>query len=256
LPILILLTAHVYSQDMKVVEHILSTKFQRIAYWRDYPKDDTTVDVYDSLVKANIDFQNALVKIASTYPTTLKYDFTFLKDSGLTIATSGDHRLRIYSWDSELGGSAHNYLTVFQFQGAHGVQANATDTTANIEESGFGGFYTPIYTLNTPVRTYYLVVAHHILSHRDITQGVETFCINNGSLDGSVKLFKTKTGLHNGITFDFNFFSVVNRPERPIQLIEFDSVHPSIRIPVVLEDGSVTNRSIIYRWTGHYFERK
>jgi hypothetical protein len=241
---------------MKAAEHILSTKFQRIAYWRDYPKDDMTVDIYDSLGKANIEFQSALLKIASTYPASLKYDFTILQDSGLTIATSDDHRLRIYSWDSELGGSAHNYLTVFQFQGARGVQANATDTTTNIEESGFGGYCTPIYTLHTPIKTYYLVINHYILSNKDITQGIETFCIKNGSLDGSVKLFKTKTGLHNGVSFDFNFFSVVNRPERPIILIDFDSVHSLIRIPVVLEDGTVTNRSIVYRWTGHYFERK
>jgi hypothetical protein len=256
LPILILLTTHAYSQDMKVVEGILSKKFQQIAYWRDYPKDDTTVDFYDSLGKANINFQNALLKIASTYLASLRYDFTLLQDSGLTIATSDDHRFRIYSWDSELGGSAHNFFTIFQFEGAKGVQAKVTDTTANIDESGFGGFYTPIYTLHTPVKTYYLVISHYILSHKDETQGVDTYCINNGSLDGSVRIFKTKTGLHNGISFDFNFFSVVNRPERPIQLIDFDSVHRSIRIPVVLEDGTVTNRTIVYRWTGQYFERK
>jgi hypothetical protein len=35
LPALLLLTAHAYSQDMKAAEHMLSIKFQRIAYWRD-----------------------------------------------------------------------------------------------------------------------------------------------------------------------------------------------------------------------------
>lgn len=110
---------------MSMVEHTLSKKFQRIAYWRDYPKDDTTVAFDDSLGMANLDFQNSLLKIASTYPASLKYDFTLLQDSGLIIATSDDHRLRIYSWDSELGGTAHNFMSVFQFRGARGVQAEA-----------------------------------------------------------------------------------------------------------------------------------
>jgi hypothetical protein len=253
---LLLLSASAYSQDLRKAEEGLLTKFQRISYWRDYRGDDTTIDAYDSIYKANAAFARALIKIAAAEPASLIYNFNKLQDSGLTIATSGDNRLRIYSWDSEEGGTMHNFLSVTQFGNQRRTWAYGADTGQDDDYVAAGAFYTPIYTFHVQGKTYYLVISHNILSNKDVTQGIYAYRINNNSLDDTVKLFKTRTGLRNGISFAFDFFSVVNRPERPIQLIHFDPEHKSIRIPVVLKNGTVTNRFIVYCWTGHYFERK
>ena len=238
---------------MARLEHDLLAKYRRIDYWRSYSSDDAKIDTIDSLEKANNSFQKALIKIASTYPASLRYNFKSLQDSGLLIATSDDHRFRIYSWDSEEGGTMHIFFTVYQWLGEQGVNAKAS----NSEEGGDPGvFCTPIYTLRTPSKTYFLVVNHAIFSNKDSYQGIQAFCINKRSLNDSVRLFKTLTGLKNSISFEYDFFSVVNRPERPIQLISFDSVHKIISIPIVLENGTVTNRSIQYHWVGNYFERR
>jgi hypothetical protein len=243
-----------HSQNMSAVERSLLANYRRINYWKSYAGDDEKVDKFDSLEKANIIFQKALVNMASNYPGSLTYDFKLLRDSGLTIETSNDHHFRIYSWDSEEGGTMHIFLNVYQWIGEQHVYAKASDSSGG--KDGIAGvFCTPIYTFYTPGRTYYLVINHAIFSTKDESQDIQAFCINKRSLNDSVRIFKTQTGLQNAIGFEFDFFSVVDRPERPIQLIDFDITNKIVKIPIVFENGTVTNRWIRYKWTGKYFER-
>jgi len=78
-------------------------------------------------------------------------------------------------------------------------------------------------------------------------------------LDQRVRLIKTKAGMQNRIGFEYGFFSVANRKERPIKLIRFDERTKTLMIPVVIADkatdgpGRVTNRFINYRFNGTYF---
>jgi hypothetical protein len=57
------------------------------------------------------------------------------------------------------------------------------------------------------------------------------------------------------ISVEFDFFSVVDRPERPLKLIKFDKTKTIIYIPVVYEDGKVTDKFIQYKFNGKYFEK-
>jgi hypothetical protein len=71
-------------------------------------------------------------------------------------------------------------------------------------------------------------------------------------------LIKTASGLTDSLGFSYNFFSVVERRERPVKLISFDKKTNTLKIPVVIEDkefsnGRVTNRFISYRFNGTYF---
>ena len=79
--------------------------------------------------------------------------------------------------------------------------------------------------------------------------------IENGKLNENVKLFKTREGLTSGINVPFDFFTVVNRPERPLKLIKYDDTKKTLSIPIVYENGKVTNRFIVYKFNGKYFER-
>jgi len=74
-------------------------------------------------------------------------------------------------------------------------------------------------------------------------------------LNDTLKLFKTKTNLLNEIEVNFDFFSVVQRPERPLRLIKYDPDKKIIYIPIVLENGKVTDRYILYQFKGQYFEQ-
>jgi hypothetical protein len=75
----------------------------------------------------------------------------------------------------------------------------------------------------------------------------------NASSSSNLKLLSRL--LKNSISFEYDFFSVVDRPERPIQLIKYDQTKKTIYIPVVFENGKVTDKYITYKFTGEYFEK-
>jgi hypothetical protein len=185
---------------------------------------------------------------------TLKYPFNELKKH-LFVASSKDGKFRIYSWDTETGGTMHFYENVFQYQGGDGkIYAKA----AVLDEDDSGGFYSDIFQVSTKTGMVYLGRMTATLSTKHSYEEVALFKIAGRTLDDRVRLFKTKAGLQDHIGFEYNFFSAVNRKERPIKLIQFDDRSGTVRIPIVLikkddEIGTVTNRFINYRFNGSYF---
>lgn len=233
-----------HTRDMPAIEHDLLAKYQRIDYWAADTSADPMARV-DSLEKANAVFQRALLSVANQYPASLSYDFKLLKKAGVFITTSSDGRFRAYSWDTETGGTMHIFQNVYQWSGNNRVRATAAD------EEKTDAFCATIYTVDSS----YLVVNNAILSTSDAYESIQAFTIDKEKLNDTVHLFKTPTGLKNQVGFDYDFFSVVDRPERPLILTRYDSSTKTVYIPVVLPKGKVTNRWITYRWTGQYFEK-
>ena len=66
-------------------------------------------------------------------------------------------------------------------------------------------------------------------------------------------MIKAPEGLTNELRIDFDFFSVVDRPERPLRLIRYESTTNSIFVPIVIDYGKVTNDFDEYRFNGQYF---
>jgi hypothetical protein len=185
-------------------------------------------------------------------PATLNYKFNSLTDSNAChIVTSPDGLLRIYSWDTWLGGTMHDFKNIFQFKS--GNKIHSTDLSRNKDD--FATYYTSIFTLKTNLKTYYLAVSEGSESTKDAYETISVYAISNDTLNGKVKLLKTSSGLNNSISFEYDFFSVVDRPERPIQLIKYDTAKKIIYIPIVLENGKVTDRYLLYKFNGQYFEK-
>lgn len=243
----------VRAQDAKVIEEELVKQFQQIDYWYSFGPGDENVSPSDSLLISNDIFEAALVKFTSANPATLNYDFTHLVNEGLEIIDSPDGQFRIYSWDSQTGGTMHFFRNVFQYKSNGRVYARS-DSSAR--EPGDGGVnYLTVQVLKTTHKKYYLATYQSIASSKDGYQGIKAFGIVNNNLLDSVKLIRTSSGIVNSIGFAFDFFSVADRPERPLKLISYDADKKAIHLPVVLEDGTVTNTSIVYRFTGRYFEK-
>jgi hypothetical protein len=132
---------------------------------------------------------------------------------------------------------------------------SATFSDTN-EEGDPGSWYSNIYTLKSQGKTYYLGLCHAVYSTKDLYQGIKVFSIRNNSLRTDTKLIKTKTGMENELGFGFDFSSVVEKPERPFLLIRYDAASKTLSLPVVLESGRVTDKRIVYQFTGQYFEQK
>ena len=147
----------------------------------------------------------------------------------------------------------HNFNNIFQFKSGKNVYAKLLfDSTGNDGGDPLS-FYSDIYTLNANNKVYYLAINNGIYSTKDAGQAIKVFCIDNDKLNDTVHLIKTGSGLQNEINVDFNFFSVVDRKERPVKLIKYDASKKIIYIPIVSEDGKVTDKFIRYQFNGKYF---
>ena len=198
---------------------------------------------YDSLQYYSQQFDQKISTYLEKYPATFKHPFTQLKEHCF-ITTSADSLLRIYSWDTWLGGTAHIFSSIAQFQSGGSIF---------LDEIGGMGFFPEVFTVKTPQKTYYIAVSHGIFSTADAGQSVEAFTIEQNELR-PVELFNTKGKMSTSISFEFDFFSVVEHPERPLKLIKYDEKKKIISVPVIAKNGAVTELFTHYRFNGKGFE--
>jgi hypothetical protein len=206
------------------------------------------------LGQAQDNFEAKLLKYTKV-PSTLDYDFRDLTKH-LSIATSGDRRLRIYAWDQQDGGTMHRFGRVYQFLSADGkVHSHGEKSAAE----GMGpGLVTDIFTLDTKGGKVYIVCSMFIGSTKDYFQSAILYKIAGSKLSDDVRLIKTRSGLTNTLSFEYDSFSVLDRTDLPKKLISFEEKTRTLKIPLVIKDeeypeGRVTTRSISYRFDGRYF---
>jgi hypothetical protein len=235
----------------KTIEQELLRHLKRIHYWADYEGDDPKINAADSLSRANERFRRQLLRYSATEPATLRYAFPLLQAEHLIIATAPDQRLRIYSWDTETGGTMHFYDNVCQFQTGAGVAAQPLPAANGPADAK--AFYSEIFAVPKGPQTYYLAYANATYSSSDCYQQVKAFTIEGGKLNPDARLIRTASGLKNTLGFAFDFFSVVDRPERPVRLITYDPATQLLQIPVVWAGGKVTSKRISYQFNGREF---
>jgi len=195
-------------------------------------------------------FGKELKKYITKTPTSLEYPFQRLKDSNYCdIATSTDGKLRIYSWDTWTGGSMHFFNQIIQYKDSGQIFTKIP----RYGEGDPGTFCSAIYTVAIKGKTYYLAIQNRVYSNKDASQSVSVLTINNRQLLDTVRLFKTKKKMLNKIDVEFDFLSVVDRPERPLALITYDDRQKIVRIPIVNDKGQVTRRNMRYQLKDGYF---
>ncbi|MBV9241504.1 MAG: hypothetical protein JO314_05805 [Acidobacteria bacterium] len=253
LALLGLVAAAVSAQTVSQIENEIAGHFDKLDKASNY---GGTSD-YDVLEKENQALRAALLKYGNRADV-LAYSFPKLKDR-ITTVTSADGRLRTYSWDTDTGGTMHDFLTVYQFRGSDGKVGSWADPySMDMEKRGAGAFVTQIFQTPSAAGTIYLTTSTFIGSTSLAGQTISALRIGRDRLDLKPKVIKTAKGLTDSISFEYDFFSVVDHPERPIKLVFYDPKNRSFRFPVVIEDsktpqGRVTNKFITYKFDGKYF---
>ncbi|MCB2377232.1 hypothetical protein LGH70_06540 [Hymenobacter sp. BT635] len=240
----------------KAIEQELVRDVKRLRYWADYDGADARLSPEDSLTRANERLRRHLLYYTTTEPATLSYAFAVLQQEGMTITTAPDGRLRIYSWDTQTGGTMHYFDNVVQFRAGARVGARRLTTPLPGANPDAGHSYFDIFTVQRGAQTFYLAYGQAIYSTHDCYQQVRAFTIENGQLNADAKLIRTQSGLRNTLGFSFDFFSVVDRPERPVRLISYEARARVLAIPVVWSDGKVTDRRIRYAFNGTVFVKQ
>jgi hypothetical protein len=104
-----------FAQPLARAERILCRQLQIIDSFSEALHGPThNIDAYDSISRYDSLFGEMLQRFTAGNPASLYYPFTRLQNQGVTIATSPDGRLRIYSWDGQTGGTAHNANNMLQ----------------------------------------------------------------------------------------------------------------------------------------------
>ncbi|MPT34941.1 MAG: hypothetical protein E2604_07590 [Flavobacterium sp.] len=235
---------------LKEEELMLQKMYQKIVA---YHSDGNDIPV-DSLETVNEKFQTAFLNSLTKNPESIRYPFDSLKKENIHIVISKDSLFKIYSWDTSEGGTMVDFTNLFQYQSGKNVQSKIVKDTGS--EDNYIPFYSEIFTLKNGTKTYYLAVSNGVYSSKDVSQSIEVFSIENNQLKTETKWFKTEEGFKDVLQIDFDFFSVVDRPERPLQLIKYDDQKKQLYLPVVTEEGNVTKDFTIYTFTGQYFEVK
>lgn len=236
-------------KDPKLIEAELKKHFQKIYFWTQHPKIDDSTDTYDSLQRANNFILETIVKHGRSNEAFLIFPFDSITDD-LTITTSEDQSLRIYSWDTYTGGTMHIFYAVAQFFG--GDKKVYTKMLSDTTDADAGLWYSDTYTFNNKGKKYYFCIGNAIYSTHDLAQQIEVYTTNNNTLVRA-PIIKTKTGLTSSIHVDYDLFNLGGDKE---QSITFDKETKEIKIPVVDEKGKMLKKNIIYRFTGSYFEKK
>ena len=201
--------------------------------------------------KLTLDYFETLKDFLSKNPKSFAYNFSKLtKETGLSIATSKDEKLRFYSWDTQMGGTMKDFAKIIQFQ------SNGKVVTLSNNSDDDAYFVSKIFETSLNNKRYYLVISNGIFSTKDVSQAIQAFRIENGRLIDSDKIFKSKKESLNRIESSFDFFSAADRPESPLELITFDDKSNSVYIPLVNEKGAVSSKRLVYQKKGNYFEYK
>lgn len=206
----------------------------------------------DSLSYYSEAFTTQMLAVIKENPASIAYDFTRLQDSShCYITTSADGNLRLYSWDDELGGTMRFFKNIYQSR----LGTTVITTMPQMEEGDNGGFYSKLYPLDT-VQHHYLAIINSIGSTRDVYQGARIFTITPQGLSDTTRLFMTPEGMANELGIGFDFFSVVDRPERPLNLVRFDPIKKTLTVPIVNDKGEVTANNVVYHYNGRVFKKK
>ncbi len=245
--ILVFMTTELFSQIMTVeqIDTDLHNTYSKILFYR-YGESIE----WDSIEKENLIFNAKISQFISKNPQTLTFPFDSLLKDNFKIVSSEDNLLRIYSWDTWMGGTMHYFNNIYQYKTGENVLSEFYDS----DNGGPSCFYSQINTLKANDKTYYLAINNQILSTKDVVQSIQILAIENKSLNDSVNLIRTEDGYVSSIDVSFDYFSVVERPERPIELIKYDKDLKTIYIPIVNDNGKVTDSFTLYKFTGQYFE--
>jgi hypothetical protein len=235
----------------RIVKEDLNRSFKKIDYWERQRDKNTTMAWSDSLENANDVFGIKLKYYTEKYPGAIFDSFDSLVKDHMDISSSTDGLFRIYSWDTETGGTMHFFENVMQYKS--GAITKAIIDTPKREGDNRPN-YNKIYTFKTNGKAYYLSIFLYISSTKDVAEGVHIFTIENSKLTDA-KLIKTHSGLHSELYYDYDFRSVINIDYDKRPRIRFDNNDNIIYLPMVNSNYQVTNKFILYKFNGKYFER-
>jgi len=196
---------------------------------------------------------NKMLYYTIKFPQTIGMDFKSLRTQDINIMTSDDSLFRIYVWNERRVLAGPAYKSVFQYVTDGKVKACVLPHVDTALTGAGMAFFDAIYTIVINNKTYYLATYLNRYNPTMREEGIKVFTIDKGVLNDTVHIIKTKTGLHNELSYKYDV--IASGDAGSDNGIVYDTANVSIEIPVVLEGGKMTSRHITYQFKGQYFEK-
>ena len=233
--------------------------FGKIGYYSSYNyNENDNENKSDSLAKYNAAFEKLLLACTSEHPESLQASFKSLDTIGVHINTSPDGNFRIYSWDTQDGGTMHNFRNLFQYKSNGKTSAKLESADGNGENPPDPGRL--FFELNEVVsegKKFYLASSVGIYSSAASNHTIQVFSIEDGKLNDKAALIKTKTGIRSQLSYTIDLTDPANAKIKLSDYtdlrIDYDQHTKTIILPLINENGGLTKKKIKYRFDGKYF---
>gem|GEM_PF-5711045 len=242
-----------FGQDMKAIENDLLKSFNKIDSFRGLAINPrgfmgNSLTYEDSLENTNEKLELKLLSYTTKYPATLSYNFPRIKQ--LAIATSLDHKLRIYSWyTNTIKSDVTGYYSLCQYESDKVHSEILADPRGN--HRGIICCFPKIYMLATNSGNKYIIESKFPGGSLDIGLALQFIDIKNDTLN-TPELIRSRSRMQNHLFFDYESGSYPKNSKTD-ELVLFDDNAKSLKIRVISKKLHVTNEWLTYRFNGKYF---
>lgn len=205
----------------------------------------------DTLAADNKAFRQLLLQYSLANPAMLTHRFESLKKEPVYIATSHDSLVKIYSWNTWMGGGTmRRFEHVFQYSVDGKLYAQCSYDQAQPDTNT--PYYSKVYVLKTGDTTCYLAIGNNIFSGSSAGQSITVFALQGGRLR-PWPLIVAKDGPVHTLSVTYELAQFANTAERPARVIGYDSEKRIIHVPAFDSNGRMTGRSARYNFEGGQF---
>lgn len=241
------LTHIVFSQSLKSIESDLINKIKKVQYWTINHTYTTNIDRDKELIKANNELAKSLLFYTTHNSSTLLSEFTQLQRNGMSIVSSSDKKLKIYSWDDGTGGTQRFWEAIYQYKTVGGSKSERRMREGSDD---CGGKFNQIYVADLSRKKYYLAKFSSTYMSNYFGQTLKVLRINSNKLILNDLIFNIDGKLLSQISFSY----WVNILLPDTDFIAYNNLNNTIAIPKSeLKNKIITEKKRIYKFNGAVF---
>lgn len=231
-----------WGNNLFQIEQELGLKFKQLKAFKKEKKSD-------SILIINKDISTTLLTLLKGNLESLTYEFPQLKDYEFHITTSPDKEFRIYSWNTLSNDTIKKYINIFQWLMYDTLRAKLKvyKPTEN------SGYYSEIYKLTDELNSLYLAYFHTTSNDKKSTQALHVMDFERSVFQSRFRKIKTKSGYTHSISISFDYPNLSEIEEQSLKLIKYNTDEQSFKFPIILKNGKVSDKYILYSYDGDYF---
>lgn len=246
------------AQTMPEVEQQIKTYLEGISYWRfEYAPEDTSfgyeVNKEDSIFGINEALFNYLETTVVRVPGILKRPPRLPENSDMSIVTSDDKKISIYSWDAHIGTKQlYNSVGLFDAGGGKVAAKSLGHIIPKDTVITPGHRFVEVLNITEKGTTYYLLISTINFTEASKQKDVMAFTINDKKLE-AVKLFIQDGHKSYDVGYLYDYMSNYDFEKmKEINTIHLSKNKKKLYIPEV-EHNQMTGKWQVYVFDGTNF---